>query len=50
MGFAQIAACEERDFSGDFHVVRIERQQVHATASAQPNEYSHLITHRAVNP
>ena len=35
-GFAQIAACEERDFSGDFHVVRIERQQVHATALHSP--------------
>ncbi|MCW2222640.1 hypothetical protein M2232_006172 [Bradyrhizobium japonicum] len=49
-GFAQIAVCEGRDLSGDFHVVRIERQQVHAACSAQPNEYSRLITHQAVNP
>ena len=49
-GFAQIAVCDGRDLSGDFHVMRIERQQVHAACSAQPNEYSRLITHQAVNP
>lgn len=49
-GFAQIAGCGERDLSDDFHVVRIERQQIHAACSAEPNEHSHLITHRAVSP